>query len=62
MVGDYLWFAGWGDVEIVDVKAGDVEATNASRGGSQSGLQGFMAQFGFGHQDPLWVVRAKRTA
>lgn len=59
MVGDYLWFSGWRDIEIVDVKAGDEEG-KASQ--SQAiGLQGFMAQFGIGHEDPLWVVRAKRT-
>jgi len=63
MVGDYLWFSGWRDVEIVDVKAADREGQaergqGASQG--QSGLQRFMAQFGLGGEDPLWVVRAKR--
>lgn len=60
MVADYLWFSGWRDVEIVDVKAGDQDG-KATRDQGQNGLQGFMAQFGFGHEDPLWVVRARRV-
>ncbi len=42
MVGDYLWFAGWRDVEIVTL----------SEGGKGRGWFGFG-----GGGDPLWVVR-----
>ncbi|KAL1297126.1 hypothetical protein AAFC00_004703 [Neodothiora populina] len=60
MVGDYLWFSGWKDVEIIDVKAGYQQCANAPDQG-QSGLQGFMSMMGMTHEDPLWVVRARRT-
>jgi len=46
MVGDYLWFAGWREVEIVTLNDG---------GGSGGGW------FGFGRTDPLWVVRGTNT-
>ena len=60
MVGDYLYFAGWRDIEVVDVKASHNEG-RAGRDQKQGGLGGFMASFGLGHEDPLWVVRGKRT-
>lgn len=55
MVGDYLHFAGWKDIEIVDIKAGDV--ANAPRQ-DDGGLHGFMQMMGMSGSDPLWCVRA----
>lgn len=62
MVGDYLWWSGWRDVEILDLKeAEEVEgaAGAGAAGGEVKGLQGLMGWFGMGggHRDPLWVVR-----
>jgi hypothetical protein len=55
MVGDYLHFAGWKDIEIVDIKAGDAANAPAE---DQGGLQGFMQRMGMSGSDPLWCVRA----
>lgn len=55
LVGDYLHFAGWRDVEIVDLCARDEEGNG--RGLQGGGLLGFL---GGRHLDPLWVVRARR--
>ncbi|MCJ1413216.1 hypothetical protein MMC19_007320 [Ptychographa xylographoides] len=44
MVGDYLWWSGWRDVEVVTLCDGKGE------GGGW---------FGMGRPDPLWVVRGK---
>lgn len=49
MVGDYLWFAGWRGVEIVEVCDG-------RRGGGE----GWMGVLG-GRVDPLWVVRGVKV-
>ena len=49
MVGDYLWFSGWRDVEIVEVSDG--------RGGRKGGLVGWIG----GGVDPLWVVRGVKV-
>ncbi|KAI5202775.1 hypothetical protein E4T38_05463 [Aureobasidium subglaciale] len=55
MVGDYLHFAGWKDIEIVDIKAGDAANAPAE---DQGGLHGFMQMMGMSGSDPLWCVRA----
>ncbi|KAK8101886.1 hypothetical protein PG999_012260 [Apiospora kogelbergensis] len=57
MVGDYLYFAGWKDIEIVELSDGKAQQTaTASRG--QGGLLGsIFGAMGIGHTDPLWVVR-----
>ena len=47
MVSDYLWWAGWREVEIVTLV------------GQGEGEGGWMARMGIGHNDPLWVVRAR---
>lgn len=48
MVGDYLWFSGWRDVEILTLSDGKAQ-------GESNGIGSF---FGFsGRVDPLWVVR-----
>ena len=48
MVGDYLWFSGWRDVEILTLSDGKGQAES-------TGLGSF---FGFSARvDPLWVVR-----
>lgn len=50
MVGDYLWWSGWRDVEVVEVCDG--------RGGGRRG--GLMGLWG-GGVDPLWVVRGVKV-
>ncbi|KAG9899800.1 hypothetical protein KCV02_g16280, partial [Aureobasidium melanogenum] len=50
MVGDYLHFAGWKNIEIIDIKAGDVANAPAE---DQGGLQGFMQMMGMSGSDPL---------
>lgn len=52
MVGDYLWFAGWRDVEIVTLCDGKGDG---GKGG------GWMGIFGGGRPDPLWVVRGRKV-
>ena len=46
MVGDYLWWSGWRDIEIVTLCDGKGEG----RG-----------WFGMGRPDPLWVVRGRKV-
>lgn len=50
MVGDYLWFSGWRDVEIVTLSDGKQPSNEQ---------QGIMAWF-TGGTDPLWVVRGTK--
>lgn len=53
MVGDYLWFSGWRDIETVEL----------SDGKGQGNVGGLMGMMGFqGRVDPLWVVRASKAA
>ena len=59
MVGDFLHFAGWKGIEIVELSNGKVqEGEMAGGGGPQSQFQGLMAFMGMNRRDPLWVVRA----
>ena len=56
MVGDFLHFAGWQNIEIVELSNGTISEDQQS---SQQGLQrilGWMAR----SRDPLWVVRATK--
>ncbi|KAF2150970.1 hypothetical protein K461DRAFT_205290, partial [Myriangium duriaei CBS 260.36] len=53
MVGDYLHFAGWDGIEILDLKA---KGGGEEREGGQRGLGDIMRMMGMG-EDPLWVVR-----
>ena len=46
MVGDYLWWSGWRDIEILTLCDG----------------QGGGGWFGLSRNDPLWVVRGKNIA
>lgn len=52
MVGDYLWFAGWRNIEICTLNDGKTELSPSS---------GIMAWFS-GRTDPLWVVRASKLS
>lgn len=52
MVGDYLWFAGWRQIEVVDLKAGEEEENT-----EQGGVVGLMRMMGMRGSDPLWCVR-----
>ena len=56
MIGDYLHFAGWAEIEIVELSNGRVEESGEAKGG----LQGWMGWMGGGGRDPLWVVRGTR--
>jgi hypothetical protein len=57
---DYLHFAGWSDVEIVDLCARD---ENGSRVTDDHGTVLSAAKSGsvLSHIDPLWVVRATKS-
>lgn len=58
MVGDYLHFAGWTNIEIVDMSGKDEEDADAANPApKQQGLAGLMNWMGMGGHDPLWVVR-----
>ncbi|KAI7281095.1 hypothetical protein KC345_g4331 [Hortaea werneckii] len=62
MVGDYLFFAGWKRIEIVELSDGRVRGADGDGGGGdgeQGGLGAFMKALGMdaGRRDPLWVVR-----
>lgn len=54
MVGDYLHFAGWKGIEIVEVSDG-----KATQGKGQEASGGLFGWMGMGGSDPLWVVRAR---
>jgi hypothetical protein len=62
MVGDYLHFAGWKKIEIVELSDGKVEpqAQQTSSSSGASSLQGLFGWMGMNSRDPLWVVRATR--
>jgi len=62
MVGDYLWFAGWRNIEILDLKAGEDEDGDKMK--EQGGLSSFMRAMGMGMggTDPLWCVRATKDS
>ncbi|KAI9707931.1 MAG: hypothetical protein M1820_004350 [Bogoriella megaspora] len=53
MVGDYLQFAGWKNIEIVDLSGRESEDE-----GQQTGFANFMRSMGVGGNDPLWVIWA----
>ncbi|KAI7125472.1 hypothetical protein KC324_g17683, partial [Hortaea werneckii] len=64
MVGDYLFFAGWKRIEIVElsdgrVRGGDDGGGEQQGGGGDGGLGAFMRALGMdaARRDPLWVVR-----
>lgn len=56
MVGDFLHFAGWQKIEVVELSNGKIDDDGDSK--PPEGLQGLMAYLGMGRRDPLWVVRA----
>lgn len=67
MVGDYLWFAGWREVEIVQLSDGRLETKEGEEESDQAGNMGrFMSLMGLGgfggRCDPLWVVRGRKVA
>ncbi|KAK4895911.1 hypothetical protein LTR27_006082 [Elasticomyces elasticus] len=61
MIGDYLHFAGWKDIEIVELSNGKVSDGGAGEGQQAGNLQSLMGWMGTNHRDPLWVVRATKT-
>lgn len=58
MVGDYLWFAGYGEIEIVELSGGWLSAAEAEVRGVGLGMVG--RTFG-ARVDPLWVVRGRNV-
>ena len=58
MIGDYLHFAGWQNIEIVELSNGKADAGGSEQ--AQGSLQGLMGWMGMNHRDPLWVVRATK--
>ncbi|KAI9710592.1 MAG: hypothetical protein M1828_002143 [Chrysothrix sp. TS-e1954] len=54
MVGDYLWFSGWRDIEIVTV-------TDGKQQKSEKDASNWLAMLMGGNNDPLWIVRARKT-
>jgi hypothetical protein len=58
MVGDFLHFAGWKRIEIVEISDGKVHREGEEAGEVPNGLQGLFGMIGMGgRRDPLWVVR-----
>lgn len=61
LVGDYLHFAGWRDIEIVDLCARDGEGRRLTdENGSVMQGEGMLGFFRSQHMDPLWVVRGTK--
>lgn len=60
MVGDFLNFAGWKNIEIVELSDGTTEDGGGGGQPQAAGLQGLMAWMGMNRRDPLWVVRAMK--
>ena len=56
MVGDFLHFAGWTQIEIVELSNGKVD--NDQQSEPPQGFNSLMAWMGMNSKDPLWVVRA----
>lgn len=57
MVGDFLHFAGWRRIEIVELSDGKAEGGERELA-EQGSLKGLMAFMGMNSRDPIWVVRA----
>lgn len=57
MVGDFLHFAGWKGIEIVEVCDGEVRVEREEEEGEGEGLMRLMRLMGRRRRDPLWVVR-----
>ncbi|KAF1927681.1 uncharacterized protein M421DRAFT_64406 [Didymella exigua CBS 183.55] len=60
-VGDYLHFAGWRDVEIVDLCARDEQGRRITDDHGTITSPSAAGRL-MGHLDPLWVVRARKGA
>ena len=56
MVGDFLHFAGWQKIEIVELSNGKLG--EGEQQPPPQGLQGLFSWMGMNSRDPLWVVRA----
>jgi hypothetical protein len=59
MVGDYLHFAGWKDIEILTLSDGKLEDDGSPAGGGLAAMMKMLT--GGGGCDPLWVVRARKA-
>lgn len=60
MVGDFLHFAGWQKIEIVELSNGKVEGGGGQQAAEQGSLRGLRAFMGMNSRDPIWVVRATK--
>ena len=67
MVGDYLWWSGWRDIEVVEVCDGTVKEGESLGDGMSGQMRGGLEELwkvmglGAGRCDPLWVVRGVNT-
>ncbi|KAK6076544.1 hypothetical protein SCUP515_05373 [Seiridium cupressi] len=57
MVGDFLHFAGWKHIEIVELSNGKTDNEGGGGSGSAGALGGIRAFLGANSRDPLWVVK-----
>jgi hypothetical protein len=55
MVGDFLHFAGWKSIDIVELSDGKADTVPDSE--QSGGLKALMASLGMNGRDPLWIVR-----
>ncbi|KAK7185214.1 hypothetical protein DPSP01_000854 [Paraphaeosphaeria sporulosa] len=61
LVGNYLHFAGWKDIEIIDLCARDEEGKRLTdENGRMLQGQGMLGFLRLQHMDPLWVVRGTK--
>jgi len=58
MVADYLYFSGWSNIEIVDLRENNGDGEHQDN----AGLAGFMKWARFGAHDSLWVVRGVNSS
>ena len=56
MVVDFLHFAGWSKIEIVELSNGKVEGGEQELA-EQGSLKSLMASIGMNSRDPIWIVR-----
>jgi len=58
MVADYVYFSGWSNIEIVDLKDNNGDEGHQDN----TGLAEFMKWAGFGAHDSLGVVRGVNSS
>ena len=63
MVGEYLWWSGWRNVEVVELCDGTIAEGEPPEEGLKGGMVELFKSLGVGggRVDPLWVVRGVKT-